>query len=107
MIDLLDIWVKDHYEFFIGSVTFVALTALMIMSIFQKKIGGEGERAYNTKLKIAYSMYITLLLVLTAFILVMPSNAMFYRQYLVICIVLSIIVGAIYTVKLYLNHQKK
>lgn len=84
-----------HFNFFVGITTFISLASIIILSIIFKKIGADDKQRHIIKLQICYSMFTTLLFLLTIFILWMPTNTIYIRQYLIMLISISILFGAI------------
>ena len=104
----LDDWLASdilHFNFFVGMIMLISFASIIVLSLLMKKIGSEGERKYIIKLRIGNIMFTSLLLFLTLFILWIPTDSIFYRQYLIALITLSLLVGTISTIYFYWKQR--
>ncbi|WP_342715400.1 hypothetical protein AAG068_18520 [Bacillus paramycoides] len=100
----LENWLANdilHFNLFVGMTTFIMLFSIVVIFTFFKKIKLENEKTYLIKLKIGYHMYSSLLVLLTVCILWMPAGIIYFRQYIIMIISLSLLVGAISTIYYY------
>lgn len=94
----------DNFVFFIAIGKIVALGSLIIYAICMKKIRNGDDQTLLLKLRIDKQMYYALLYSLVFFLLFVPSESEFYRQYMFLPIIISILVGAISSFYIYKKH---
>ncbi|OLS36295.1 hypothetical protein BTR22_12390 [Alkalihalophilus pseudofirmus] len=102
---LLDQWLasdKMNFHLFIGITTIIALGSVVVLIVMAKKIGSEH---LHIKLKIDRAMFVTLLSLITGFVLFVPAEMIFYKQYVGSMVVISILVGAVASSYFYLKQK--
>lgn len=103
----LDNWLgrEDlHFTIFVGIVTFLVLISFLVLDALMKRIARKEEQGFITKLRINSIMYHSLLILLVLFILFVPTDLIYYKQYLTLVIPLSILVGVVSSI--YFNFKK-
>ncbi|PGM95674.1 hypothetical protein CN958_07745 [Bacillus cereus] len=80
-----------HFNLFVGMTTLLSLASVILFSIIFKKIGTNDIERLRIKLQISYTMYTLLLVLLAIFILWMPTNTIYLRQYLIMIISISLL----------------
>ncbi|AJI26299.1 hypothetical protein BF28_5687 (plasmid) [Bacillus cereus E33L] len=75
-----------HFNLFVGITTFLTLASVILFSITFKKIGTNDSERLRIKLQISYTISTSLLVLLAIFILWMPTNTIYFRQYLIMII---------------------
>ncbi len=84
-----------HFNLFVGMTPLLSLASVILFSIIFKKIGTNDIERLRIKLQISYTMYTSLLVLLAIFILWMPTNTIYLRQYLIMIISISLLFGSI------------
>ncbi len=94
----LESWLSSdilHFNLFVGITTFLTLASVILFSITFKKIGTNDTERLRVKFQISYTMCTSLLVLLAIFILWMPTNTIYFRQYLIMIISISLLLGSI------------
>lgn len=94
----LEYWLAaDHTNFilFIGFFTALTFLAIGLMGWVVKKTQAANEKDTLIKVSIHKGIVYALLCLLTIFILAVPENAFYVRQYIVMIISLSLTAGAV------------
>ncbi|QWH13286.1 hypothetical protein EXW38_18875 [Bacillus mycoides] len=84
-----------HFNLFVGMTTLLSLASVILFSITFKKIGTNDTERLKLKHQISYTMCTSLLVLLAIFILWMPTNTIYLRQYLIMIISISLLFGSI------------
>ena len=84
-----------HFNLFVGMTTLLSLASVVLFSITFKKIGTNDTERLRIKLQISYTMCTSLIVLLAIFILWMPTDTIYLRQYLIMIISISLLFGAI------------
>ncbi|WEG17345.1 hypothetical protein PQ478_02245 [Alkalihalophilus pseudofirmus] len=101
----LDQWLASdptNFNLFIMISTIIALSSVIVLTVMIKKIGIEH---LHIKLKIDRAMFVSLLILITGFVLFVPVEMIFYKQYVGSMVVISILVGAVVSSYFYLKQK--
>ncbi|MBP1970266.1 magnesium-transporting ATPase (P-type) [Virgibacillus natechei] len=95
---------SENFILFIVIGTIVGLGSLIIYGIYMKKIRNGDDHTLLLKSRVGEHMFYSLLFSLVFFLLFVPSESEFYRQYMFLPIIISILVGAISSLYIYRKH---
>lgn len=95
---------SGNFILFIVIGTIVALGSLIIYGIYMKKIRNGDDHTLLLEFRIERQMFYALLFSLVFFLLFVPSESEFYRQYMFLPIIISILVGSILSFYIYRKH---
>ena len=108
MLNDLDQWlnVTKNFNLFVGVAIFVGLLSVVVYTLFLNKIGKKDEYTLRIRLNVTNNMFITLVITVTAFILLTSNGFVHYSQLIIACFIIAILVGAISSVYYYYRDFK-
>ncbi|USB33044.1 hypothetical protein [Paenibacillus sp. YPG26] len=108
MINNLDTWLGNgsNFNLFIGIVTFIGILSISIYTYFLNKIGKKDEYSMQIRLNVMNKMFITLAILFIAFIFVVPSGLVYYKQLIYLCVSITALVGAVSAAYYYVRDFK-
>ncbi|MGG4398035.1 hypothetical protein ABEX25_27460 [Paenibacillus thiaminolyticus] len=109
MLNDLDKWldVPGNLNLFVGIVSSIGLLGVVLYSFFLTKIGKKDEYSLQIRLNVTNKMFITLTVLFTAFIFVVPNGLVYYKQLIIACFCITLLVGAISSAYYYFRDFKK
>ncbi|RXZ82432.1 6-aminohexanoate hydrolase [Paenibacillaceae bacterium] len=106
MVEMLDRFLDSniyYFNAFVGLMLLIGFGSLIVLLIYNRKIGEPDERTTLINLKITRAMFISLLMLLTFYTALVPSGMRYANQYLIFIVTLSLLIGAVKSVRLYLK----
>lgn len=109
MIDMLDVWMNDsatNFNIVVGCTALVMVCSLMVLFWNLKKIKYTKKHAKELQFKIIKVMFITAILISVIFISLVDRNVRNFRQIYLLMESSVVVVGALYSFKLYKDYSK-
>ncbi|MFF2888554.1 hypothetical protein [Paenibacillus sp. NPDC057967] len=97
MVHELDQWLKvmDNFNLIVGIMDLVGLLSIVAYTIFLTKIGKKNEYNLQIRLNVTNKMFVTLMVLFIAFIFLVPSGMVHYKQLVYLLFSITALVGAI------------
>ncbi|WP_025719700.1 hypothetical protein [Paenibacillus sp. 1-18] len=105
MMNSLDNWlgIDRNFNIFIGIATFLGFASAIVYTYFLGKIGKKDEYSIQIRLNVTNKMFITFIIMFTAFFLITPSEMVHFKQILSMCFSITFLVGAIFAAYYYVR----
>jgi uncharacterized membrane protein len=104
----LDRWldVSSNFNIFIGVITCIGIVSIVIYTLFLNKIGKKDEYSLQIRLNVTNKMFISLIILFTLFVFLVPNNMLHYKQIIYMCFALTVLVGAVSAAYYYIRDFK-
>lgn len=108
MVNNLDMWLANisNFNLFVGVICSVGLISAVIYTYFINKIGKRDEYSLQIRLNVTNIMFISLVILFTAFVLVVPSEVVYYKQIIFTNFSITALAGAISAAYYYFRDFK-
>lgn len=108
MLQRIDLWMGadiNNFNLFIGLIFLIFVPSIILITIFNYKLGENDERKKLIQLKINQVVCISLIVFLGLYIVTSNNRLTYMKFYLILIISLSLLSGAIASVYYYIKER--